>query len=104
MKKFNVGLFVQETRSIDVEAESQEDAEQKVRDIIAKAGTEEDDAIQLYNESDTTLEVREIEVFADKRLIVFDSPEDMYLSPEEMEELRKQGDIPLLDLKNGEVE
>ena len=104
MKKFNVGLFVQETRSIDVEAESQEDAEEKVRDMLVESGTEEDDMIQLYNESDTKLEIREIEVFADKKLIFFDAPEDLYAPPEDIKELLEAGDVPEIELKDMDVE
>jgi hypothetical protein len=104
MKKFNVGLFVQETRSIDVEAESQEDAEEKVRDMLVELGTEEEDMIQLYNESDTKLEIREIEVFADKRLIFFDTPEDLYAPPEDIKVLMEAGDVPQLESKDMDVE
>jgi len=104
MKKFNVGLFIQETRSIDIEAESQEDAEEKVRDMLAEMGTEEDDMIQLYDEKYAKLEIREIEVFADKKLIFFDAPEDMYMPPEDIKALMGAGDVPQLESKDMDVE
>ena len=102
MEKFNVGLFVQESRSIDIEAESQEDAEQKVKDMLSEMGTDAEGAIQLYKAEDTELEIREIEVFADKDLIIFDAPEDLYMPPDYIEEL-KESDIPLLEEKEKEV-
>tara|TARA_Y100000310_G_scaffold52097_1_gene47931 strand:+ start:530 stop:820 length:291 start_codon:yes stop_codon:yes gene_type:complete len=95
MEKFNIGLFIQESRSIDVEAESQEDAEQKVRDMLVEAGTEDDDMIQLYDKKDTKLEIREVEVIVDKHLIHFESPRE--IQPEYYKELES-----IKELENNE--
>ena len=78
MIKYEIGLFIQESRTIDIEANSQSEAEEKCREMIEEKGTTGDyDMIELYDRDKTDLVSRSIEVISDADLIVHTASEEL---------------------------